>query len=72
MKNTSKILTLSQVEECLQLAIDKINVGKPSYTRQNVMQILKAIYNALLHTATENAIQGFKLPTESEEENVII
>lgn len=72
MKNSVKLLTLNQVEECLQIVIDRINEGKPSYTKKDVMKILKAIYNGLLKTATANSEVGFCLPVEEGEENVTI
>ena len=70
--NSVKLLTLTQVEQAMQIVIDKVNGGKVSYSKKDVILIIKTIYNALMKTATDNAKDGFRLPPYKEEENVVI
>lgn len=66
MKKSVKLITQGQFETCLQLAINIVNSGKPSWTRNDVLKLIKQIYNSLLHCAVDNEREGFSLPVEEE------
>ena len=58
VKNKYKVITYNQLEETLQIAVDRVSNGKPSYSKKEVLQLLNLIYNTLLQSATRNAEAG--------------
>lgn len=58
MKNKYKVISFSQFEEVLQITINRITSGKPSYSYKEVLAIINLIYNTLLQSATRNAEAG--------------
>ena len=58
MKNKYKVITYTQLEEALQIVIDRVTSGKPSYTKRDVLSLINLIYNTLLNQATHNAENG--------------
>ena len=58
MKNKYKVITYTQLEEALQIVIDRVTSGKPSYTKRDVPSLINLIYNTLLNQATHNAENG--------------
>lgn len=58
MKNKYKVITYNQLEETLQIAVNRVTNGKPSYAKKDVLHLLNLIYNTLLSTATRNAEAG--------------
>ena len=58
MKNKYKVITHTQLEEVLQIIINRITSGKPSYSYKEVLAIINLIYNTLLQSATRNAEAG--------------
>lgn len=58
------ILTLPQVEQVLQVVCDSVHDGKPSYTKYEVLKLIRMIYNQFVKTGTVNAQTGFHLSVE--------
>lgn len=70
-KQMIKLLTLNQVEEVLQTAVNVIESnGKRPYSTTEVLSLFKLIDNTLIKQANINLSDGFALTQE--EENVII
>lgn len=58
MKNKYKVITYNQLEEVLQITVNRVTNGKPSYSKKEVLSLINLIYNALLSQATKNAESG--------------
>lgn len=61
MKDSRKLLTLSQVEKTLQILVNQIETGKPSYSKDDLLKIFKAIDNQLIKIANDNYKQDLYL-----------
>lgn len=54
MKDSRKLLTLTQVEKTLQTVVDRILTGKENYQREVVLALFRAIDIQLIKIANDN------------------
>ena len=66
MKDSRKLLTLTQVEKTLQIVVDKILTGEEKYSRQVVLAIFRAIDIQLIKIANDNYRKDLYLGEDEE------
>lgn len=66
MKDSRKLLTLTQVEKTLQIVVDKILTGEEKYSRQVVLAIFRAIDIQLIKIANDNYKRDLYLGEDEE------
>lgn len=66
MKDSRKLLTLTQVEKTLQIVVDKILTGEEKYSRQVVLAIFRAIDIQLIKLANDNYRRDLYLGEDEE------
>lgn len=54
MKDSRKLLILSQVEKTLQILVNQVETGKASYSKHDLLRIFKAIDNQFIKIANDN------------------
>lgn len=66
MKDSRKLLTLTQVEKTLQTVVDRIITGKENYKREVVLALFRAIDTQLIKIANDNYRRDLYLGEDEE------
>ena len=66
MKDSRKLLTLTQVEKTLQTVVDLIITGEENYSREVVLAIFRAIDIQLIKIANDNYRRDLYLGEDEE------
>ena len=66
MKDSRKLLTLTQVEKTLQTVVDRIITGKENYNREVVLALFRAIDIQLIKIANDNYRRDLYLGEDEE------
>ena len=66
MKDSRKLLTLTQVEKTLQTVVDRILTGQETYKREVVLALFKVIDTQLIKIANDNYRRDLYLGEDEE------
>lgn len=66
MKDSRKLLILSQVEKTLQILVNQVETGKSSYSKTELLKIFKAIDNQFIAIANDNYRRDLYLGEDEE------
>ena len=66
MKDSRKLITLTQVEKTLQTVVDRIITGKENYSREVVLALFRAIDIQLIKIANDNYRKDLYLGEDEE------